>query len=138
MVETGVREHAMSSPVLLCIDDRPEVLKIRKANLEERGFSVLTATNGPTAISILANTAIAAVLLEYKSEGIDAEAVALNIKRRLPHEPIVLLSAYSELPQRVLWLIDEYVMRSESLDSLVRVIERVTGSAKANGRTFAA
>lgn len=128
----------MTTPVLLCIDDRPALLKIRKANLEERGFSVLTATTAPRAISILENTAIAAVLLEYKSEGIDAEAVALNIKRRFPREPIVLVSAYSELPQRVLWLVDEYVMRSESLDSLVRVIEQVTGSAKGKSRTVAA
>ena len=119
----------MSAPVLLCIDDRPAVLEIRKANLEKSGYSVLTANDAPTAISILGNTTIAAVLLEYKSEGMDAEAVALNIKRRFPHQPIVLLSSYSELPERILWLVDEHVMRSEPLGSLVQVIERLRGSA---------
>lgn len=128
----------MSTPVLLCIDDRPAVLEIRKANLEKRGYSVLTANNGPSAISILENSAIAAVLLEYKSEGMDAEAVAVNIKRRFPDAPIVLLSSYSELPERILWLVDEYVRKSEPLDGLVQVIERVTGSAKAKSRTVAA
>ncbi len=121
----------MSPPVLLCIDDRPALLQIRKANLEKRGYSVLTATNAPAAIATLKNAVIDAVLLEYKAEGMDAEAVALNIKRRFPHEPIVLLSAYSELPDRVLWLVDEYVMKSEPLDGLVQVIERVIGSAMA-------
>jgi hypothetical protein len=61
----------------------------------------------------------------------DAEAVAWHIKRRFPSQPIVLLSAYSELPERVLWLVDEYVMRSEPLDGLLHVIERVTSSAPA-------
>lgn len=138
MLEIKVREQAMSAPVLLCIDDRPAVLQIRKAKLEKRGYSVLTANNAPTAISMLGNTAIAAVLLEYKSEGMDAEAVALNIKRRFPHEPIVLLSAYSELPERILWLVDEYVMKSEPLDGLVQIIERVRSSAITASRRAAA
>lgn len=123
----------MSPQVLLCVDDRPAVLEIRKANLEKRGYSVLTATNAPAAIAMLERAAIAAVLLEYKCEGMDAEAVALNIKRRFPHEPIILLSAYSELPERILWLVDEYVMKSEPLDGLVQIIERVRGSGLAEG-----
>ncbi len=131
--EDKSREQAMP-PVLLCIDDRSALLAIRKANLEKLGYSVLTANNAPTAISMLGNRAIAAVLLEYKSEGMDAEAVALNIKRRFPHEPIVLLSAYSELPERILWLVDEYVMKSEPLDGLVQIIERVTGSVTTASR----
>lgn len=128
----------MSSPVLLCIDDRLPLLQLRKTTLEKLGFSVLTASNARTALAMLANTGIAAVLLEYKSEGMDAEAVALHIKRRFPHEPIVLLSAYSELPERVLWLVDEYVMRSEPTEGLVQVIERVIGSPSARSTPAAA
>jgi len=59
-------------------------------------------------------------------EGLDAEAVACHIKQRFPHLPIVLLSAYSELPERILWLVDEYVMRSELPERLVPIIERAT------------
>ena len=114
--------------VLLCIDDQLPLLQLRKAVLEKRGFSVLTATSARTALAMLANAGVAAVLLEYKSEGMDAEAVALHIKQRFPHEPIVLLSAYSELPERILWLVDEYVMRSEPVEGLVQVIERVIGT----------
>jgi CheY-like chemotaxis protein len=55
----------------------------------------------------------------------DAEAVAFHIKQRFPQQPIILLSAYSDMPERILWLVDEYVMRSTSLDSLAQVIERV-------------
>ena len=43
----------------------------------------------------------------------DAEAVACHIKHRFPNLPIILLSAYREMPERILWLVDEYVMKSE-------------------------
>ncbi len=116
----------MLSPVLLCVDDRPELLQLRKTNLERLGYSVVTATSVSAAIAALQNTAIAAVVLEYKSEGMDAEAVAFHIKQKFPKEPIILLSAYSATPERVLWLVDEFVMRSEQPERLPEVIERVS------------
>jgi CheY-like chemotaxis protein len=54
----------------------------------------------------------------------DAEAVAYQFKQRFPNQPIVLLSAYSEMPERVLWLVDEYVMKSEPIEGLAQAIER--------------
>jgi len=99
--------------VLLCIDDRPRLLELRKAALASHGYSVETALNGYTAMKVLGQTAVDAVLLEYKQEGMDAEAVAYQIKQRFPNLPIILVSAYTDLPERVLWLVDEYVLKSE-------------------------
>jgi CheY-like chemotaxis protein len=121
----------MLFPVLLCIDDRPQLLELRKATLEPLGYSVEVATDANKAMKMLDDVPVAAVLLEYKTEGIDAEAVALHIKQRFPHQPIILLSAYSDLPERILWLVDEYVMRSEPIEGLVQVIEQVTRHAEA-------
>ena len=97
----------MDAPTVLCIDDRPQVLELRKATLESRGYCVKIASSGYTAVKMLEETSVAAVLLEYKQEGMDAEAVACHIKQRFPSLPIILLSAYSELPERILWLVDE-------------------------------
>src|SRR5208282_2529140 len=118
----------MDSPTLLCIDDLPQALELRKATLESHGYCVKIASSGYTAVKMLEETSVAAVLLEYKLDGMDAEAVACHIKQRFPNLPIILLSAYSELPERILWLVDEYVMRSELPEGLVRIIERVTQS----------
>jgi CheY-like chemotaxis protein len=120
----------MESPTVLCIDDRPQVLELRKATLESRGYCVKVASSGYTAVKMLEETSVAAVLLEYNLEGMDAEAVACHIKQRFPNLPIILLSAYSELPERILWLVDEYVMKSELPEGLVRIIERVTQSQR--------
>ena len=74
----------MDLPTVLCIDDRPQVLALRKAALESHNCCVKIASSGYTAIKILEETPVAAVLLEYKLEGVDAEAVAYHIKQRFP------------------------------------------------------
>jgi CheY-like chemotaxis protein len=114
----------MCSPTLLYIDDLPQMLELRKTTLESLGYNVTTASSSHTAITTLEETRVSAVLLEYKQEGIDAEAVAVHIKQRFPNLPIILLSAYSEVPGRVLWLVDEYIMKSELPDRLAPIIEK--------------
>jgi CheY-like chemotaxis protein len=115
----------MDSPTLLCIHDLAEVLKVRKAILESHGYRVKVASSGYDAMKMLEEASVSAVLLEYKQEGMDAEAVARHIKRRFPNLPIILLSAYAEVPGQILWLVDEYVMKSELSERLLPIIERV-------------
>ena len=128
----------MPQPIVLCVDDRPFLLQLRQAMLEDHGYAVVTANDAPTALEQLQTLAIAAVILEYKSAGMDAEAVAWLIKRKFPKQRVILLSAYSDVPERVLWLVDDYVMRSEPLDGLLHVIERVTAPATAKSARAAA
>jgi CheY-like chemotaxis protein len=128
----------MESPTLLCIDDLPQALVLRKATLESHGYSVKIASSSYGAMKLLEEGPVAAVLLEYKLEGMDAEAVACHIKQRFPNLPIILLSAYSELAERILWLVDEYVMKSELPERLVPIIERAYKAHTAFPRAGAA
>jgi CheY-like chemotaxis protein len=114
----------MDTPTLLYIDDLPQALELRRATLESQGYSVKLASNGHDALKTLEETSVAAVLLEYKQEGMDAEAVASHIKQRFPNLPIILLSAYSEMPERILWLVDDYVMKSELPECLISILGR--------------
>jgi CheY-like chemotaxis protein len=123
----------MDSALVLCIDDLPETLELRKNVLESHGYSVRIASSGLSAMRLLADSPVTAVLLEYKQEGMDAEAVAWHIKQRFPNLPIILLSAYAEIPERILWLVDEYVMKSELPERLVPLIERANGRAPRSG-----
>ena len=101
----------MDSPTLLCID-LPQALELRKATLESHGYSVRIASSSHIAMKMLEEASVAAVLLEYKHEGLDSEAIACHIKQRFPNLPIILLSAYSEMPERILWLVDRLAPRS--------------------------
>jgi CheY-like chemotaxis protein len=114
--------------IVLCIDDRLDVLELRKAALTRQGFCVKIALNGYAAMKMLEQMSVDAVFLEYRQEGMDAEAVAYQIKQRFPNLPIILLSAYTDMPERTLWLVDEYVMKSEMPGGIVRALERVMHS----------
>jgi CheY-like chemotaxis protein len=59
----------MNSPTLLCIDDRPQMLKLRKSTLESQGYSVKLASSGYSAIKTLKETSVAAVLLRPRCFG---------------------------------------------------------------------
>jgi CheY-like chemotaxis protein len=113
----------MESPTVLCIDDLPQALELRKATLESHGYCVKIASSGHAAMKMLEEVSVVAVLLDYKLEGMDAEAVAAHIKQRFPDLPIILLSAYSEMPEGILWLVDE-----------IRDEERTAGTAGADRR----
>ena len=91
-------------------------------------FCIESAVSGYAAIKKLEQKLVAVVLVEYKREGMDIEAVAYQIKQRFPQVPIILLSAYFQMPEWILWLVDEYVMKSELPDRLVGIIKRVTRS----------
>jgi CheY-like chemotaxis protein len=43
----------MGSPTVLCIDDRPQVLDLRKKTLESHGYDVKIASSGYAAMKIL-------------------------------------------------------------------------------------
>jgi len=49
----------MDSPTVLCIDDRPQVLELRKATLESHGYCVKIASSGYTALKMLEETSVA-------------------------------------------------------------------------------
>jgi CheY-like chemotaxis protein len=106
------------------------MLRIRKASLEGLGYVVTTALSAPDAITILENIVVTAVLLDYKQEGLDAQAVASHIKQRFPNIRVILLSAYTDLPQGMLRIVDEYVTKTEPVERLREVIERRSESRK--------
>ena len=60
----------MASATVLCIDDNPQVLELRKTTLESYGYRVEIASSGDAAIKMLKEASVAAVLLEYKLEGL--------------------------------------------------------------------
>lgn len=128
----------MNSPIVLCIKDHPQSLELRKATLESHGYRVKIASSGLSAMKILEESSVAVVLLECKLEGMDAEAVACHIKERFPNLPIILVSVHSEIPERILWLVDEFVMTSEPPERLVPIIKQAHNLIPSSRRTVAA
>ena len=113
------------SLTLLCIDDEPTVLTLRKMLLESVGHRVLLAESGPQGLKILQSESIQTVIVDYKMPEMTGSEVAERIRAIRPELPIIMLSAYVDLTPEQLKNVDAYVTKGESPDVLLRTIERV-------------
>lgn len=75
---------------VLCIDDEVLGLEIRRVVLEREGYTVLTANDGPTALTMFRDSAVDAVVLDYAMPGMDGAKVAKALREIHPHVPILL------------------------------------------------
>jgi CheY-like chemotaxis protein len=105
--------NASNGGVVLCVDDEALGLSVRKLLLEFNGYRVFTAENGPNALTLFAAEPIDLVVLDYKMPGMNGDVVAERMKRLKPAVPILMLSAYVDLPRETLALVDKYVTKGE-------------------------
>nr|WP_252263452.1 response regulator [Paracidobacterium acidisoli] len=114
---------------ILCIDDEALGLQIRKAVLERAGYRVLTALDGQSGISLFLDQAIDAVILDFYMPGMDGGKVAAIMRSERPQIPIMLLSAYINLPSDTTALADLTLLKGgEPSDFLARVGQMLTAS----------
>lgn len=116
------------SAVVLCIDDEPRGLHIRKKLLERYGYSVLTATSGRDALEVFADNPVTAVVLDYDMPGMDGCQVAAELKRLKPEVKILLLSAYVELPDAALGSVDRRAVKGTSATAFLEELQQMLTS----------
>ncbi len=97
--------------MILCIDDEPLGLQVRKILLQHQGYEVLTAPNGPEGLQIFAANPVQAVVLDYCMPGMTGDQVAAEMKRLKPAVKILLLSAYVDLPEEALKCVDKRAVK---------------------------
>ena len=105
--------RTVSVPTILCIDDEALGLEIRKAVLERAGYQVLTAVDGPTGLTLFRGHTVDGVVLDYYMPEMDGGVVAEAMRRERPDVPIMLLSAYINLPVEVVRLADVTLLKGE-------------------------
>jgi CheY-like chemotaxis protein len=103
----------VSAPTILCIDDEALGLQIRRTVLEHAGYRVLTAEDGPTGLELFRSNAVDGVVLDYYMPEMDGGAVAEAVRRERPDVPIMLLSAYINLPPETVALVDVTLLKGE-------------------------
>jgi CheY-like chemotaxis protein len=94
---------------LLCIHRDPAQLN----SLRERGYELVTATNGSDGLRLVMSRAVDAIVLDYRLGVLDGAAIADEIKQIRPEVPIVMLTDHLELPDGALKSVDALVTRSD-------------------------
>jgi CheY-like chemotaxis protein len=116
-----------NSKVILCVDDEVVGLGVRKMVLESRGYRVLTADNGPDALVLFSAEPLNLVVLDYRMPGMNGDTVARKMKDLRPKFPIIMLSAYVDLPSETLAVVDRFVMKGDGPSALLEVIAVLLG-----------
>lgn len=110
------------SRLILCVDDETVGLQVRRMLLERAGYRVLTALDGPTGIDLFAREPVEAVVLDYSMPGMTGGEVARQLRRIKPQVPILMLSAYTSLPEEVDSLIDMRMTKGEGAPAFLRSV----------------
>jgi CheY-like chemotaxis protein len=104
---------------ILCIDDEELGLRVRGIVLERAGYRVITANDGRTGLGIFAKEQVDAVVLDYFMPEMNGAAVAKEMRRMRPEVPILLLSAYVNLPPEVMGVVDCTILKGDGPEVLL-------------------
>jgi len=116
-------------PTILCIDDEALGLQIRRAVLERAGYRVLTAIDGAAGLALFRGETVDGVVLDYYMPEMDGGAVAETMRRERPDVPIMLLSAYINLPTEVVQRVDVTLLKGEGPRELLEKLRLMLRSA---------
>jgi len=122
------------SLTLLCIDDEPNVLAVRKMLLESVGYRVLLAESGPIGLKILQREKVDTVILDFRMPEMTGAEVAECIRQTHPGMPIIMLSAFVDLTADQLKDVDAYVTKGEAPEVLLGTIQNLQPRRASSGR----
>ena len=105
---------------VLCVDDEPVGLEVRRMLLERAGYRVFTALEGTTGLEIFAREDIQAVVLDFSMPGMNGGEVASAMRELKPEVPILMLSAYTSLPPEVVAIVSLSMTKGEGAPALLK------------------
>jgi CheY-like chemotaxis protein len=82
---------------ILVVDDEPAVSDAIKMMLKCDGHAVQTANGSKEALSFLEKCKFDLIITDYSMPGMKGDELAAVIKKRLPHQPIIMITAYAEM-----------------------------------------
>lgn len=115
----------MGSRMILCIDDEPTGLRVRKMLLQTLGYEVLTALNGSEGLELFDANPVQAVVVDYSMPGMNGGEVAAEMKRRKPSVKILMLSAYVDLPEEAMKHVDKRSVKGVSVVSFLTDLQQL-------------
>jgi len=117
----------LPSGVVLCIDHNQETLECERAFLESFGYTVLTASNGGRGLELASSHAVDVVILDYLMTAMNAQEVAIAMRRLRPEAPIILLTEGAGVPDQTLSLVDALIAKDRLASQLLPTIAHLQG-----------
>lgn len=117
----------MQSKKILVIDDDPAIRSMMSLLLKSNGYEVILASNAEQGFQALETNHPDLVLTDYKMPGKSGIDVILYISKQHPGLPVVLMTAYDEVPLTVKAMqagAFDYIDKSTSPGRYLEVVKR--------------
>ena len=115
-------------PVILIVDDEPEIVRGLEDNLRFEGYGTLSAANGADALALARREAPDLILLDVMMPAMSGWDVCRQLRKQGIDVPIIMLTARGEEADRVQGLelgADDYVAKPFSLRELLARVRAV-------------
>lgn len=110
---------------VLCIDDEPNLLTLRRCLLQEAGYFVLTTNGGPKGLKVFSTGVVDVVVLDYAMPMMNGAAVAARMRQIKGDVPLILLSGASTIPAEDIALFNRSITKGDPPDVLLSAIEEI-------------
>jgi len=108
----------MDAMKVLCVENRPDYLRVLKQMLNEAGYEVVPAVTGEQALDLIADQSIDGVLLEYDLPDAGGATVRAEMKRIKPEVPVLLFSGVGEQTPILIRFFDAYLRDARFSDDV--------------------
>src|SRR5512139_1946106 len=110
---------------VLVVDDEKNILKLYQVELEDEGYTVVTANSGKEALEVFDRENPDIVTLDILMPDMDGIQVLRYLKEKNPAVPVIMLTAYDYRDDFSVWVSDAYVVKSSDLTNLKATIKNI-------------
>ncbi len=120
------------TPLIMVVDDLPEMRALLNDVLTEERYDVVTASSGHDALSLMADRLPDLVITDLFMPGMTGFTLRAEMLRRpeLSRVPVIVLSAFWQRPSETLDVVD-ILTKPLDLDRLLDSVARATGTRSA-------
>jgi DNA-binding response OmpR family regulator len=110
---------------IMVVDDEKNILKLYQVELEDEGYTVVTANSGREALEVFDRENPDIVTLDILMPDMDGIQVLRYLKEKKPSIPVIMLTAYDYRDDFSVWVSDAYVVKSSDLTTLKATIKQI-------------
>jgi len=107
---------------ILIVDDDQSILRLYQEELEEDGYTIVTAASGVEGLEKFESEQPDLVTLD-----IDGIKLLRQMKEKRPRLPIIMSTAYDYRDDFSVWASEAYIVKSSDLTELKAAIKKLSG-----------
>ncbi|MFO7987561.1 MAG: response regulator [Desulfatiglandaceae bacterium] len=120
-------------PPILLVDDEAPFRDTTRRLLTRKGYHVVTAENGQSALHVLTEVEVDVILLDLKMPVLGGEAVLEIIRKKYPKVPVIIITGHGSMDIAVACMkkgASDFIVKPFELDQLLIAVERTLEKKK--------